>query len=509
MANASAALIKSAAPASANRLDRLSDLISPLVVKEVRQMVRGREFNISFGISVLAGLIIAFVSIIYYSSGKSIDSGMGIFATLMTCLTILGVIVSPLGAFSALRNERIERTLDLVTITAMSPRRIVIGKLAAQAVKLTSLFAALAPFVAMSFLLGGIDFVTIAVSLASLFMWSLWACAAALFLSSLSKSRAVSAFIFGGMIFFFVIVFFTGGMGLISVIVRPMVGGRGGSMFFGSPFSGGSGDQWWVLIAATSFCVISGMNLVLLAENRLLLPTENRSTPLRIGFLIQFLFVIAFWLYPFLAVKGGFSASDAVIALCIFCGLHLAVIASFSVTEDISLSRRVIHQLRTAPLWRRLWMFRPGGSGGAVYVLMLMAILLAVSAIFIHVKNYDFTLLAALCGYVCFFTGVPTLAVRRWAPPRITTVHLRIGILVVLLVAALLPDFLVFLATGRYGGTYSARHIIDPFRTLIDWKEAPVKYIHVYSAIPGLIGLVSYLMLILLGRKRMRNDASN
>ena len=66
--------------------------------------------------------------------------------SLMTCLTILGLAVVPLGAFSALRNERMEQTLELITLTALSPRRVVIGKLLAQGVKLATLFAAVAPF---------------------------------------------------------------------------------------------------------------------------------------------------------------------------------------------------------------------------------------------------------------------------------------------------------------------------------------------------------------------------
>ena len=41
-------------------LDDKSDWLSPLVVKEVRQVVRGREFSLSFGASLVAGLIVAF-----------------------------------------------------------------------------------------------------------------------------------------------------------------------------------------------------------------------------------------------------------------------------------------------------------------------------------------------------------------------------------------------------------------------------------------------------------------
>jgi len=42
------------------RLDDWSDRLSPILVKEIRQMVRGREFNYSFGISLLAGFFVAF-----------------------------------------------------------------------------------------------------------------------------------------------------------------------------------------------------------------------------------------------------------------------------------------------------------------------------------------------------------------------------------------------------------------------------------------------------------------
>ena len=67
----------------------------------------------------------------------------------------------------------------------------------AQVVKLMTLFAAMAPFIAMSFLLGGIDFATILLSLVALFMASVWVSALFLLLSATSKSRAVSALVFG------------------------------------------------------------------------------------------------------------------------------------------------------------------------------------------------------------------------------------------------------------------------------------------------------------------------
>ena len=151
-------------------LEDRSDWLSPIIVKEVRQAVRGKEFNYSFGASLVAGLAVAFFGATDALTGTG-TSGQWTFLALMGCLSILGLGVVPLGAFSALRNERMDQTLELITLTALSPRRVVTGKLLAQAVKLATLFAAIAPFIAMSFLLGGIDFVTISISLMVLFLF--------------------------------------------------------------------------------------------------------------------------------------------------------------------------------------------------------------------------------------------------------------------------------------------------------------------------------------------------
>src|SRR6185295_5773048 len=86
-----------------SRLDRLSDLLSPIVVKEVRQMVKGREFNYSFTLSLVIGLLVAFTTVVT-SAGNVGNTGGTVFSSLSSCLLLMGLIVSPLGAFNALRN---------------------------------------------------------------------------------------------------------------------------------------------------------------------------------------------------------------------------------------------------------------------------------------------------------------------------------------------------------------------------------------------------------------------
>jgi hypothetical protein len=219
-----------------------------------------------------------------------------LFVALMGCLAFLGLVVVPLGAFSALRRERIEQTFDLITLTALSSRRVVVGKLMAQGVRLTTLFAAMAPFVAMSFLLGGIDFVTIAISLVVLLMASLWVCALCVFLSALVRSRALSSVIFvavGIAILF--------AAGVAGSAFRALTLG----VFFG--VSGGpsltTSQIFWTLAIVTTAWLVTLVNLVLLAVNRLSLPTEDSVTSLRLGFLAQLL-LMAGALFSFRRVRA-------------------------------------------------------------------------------------------------------------------------------------------------------------------------------------------------------------
>jgi hypothetical protein len=473
-------------------LEDKSDWLSPLVVKEVRQVVRGREFNYSFGASLVAGLAVAFFGAADALTGSG-TSGRWTFLGLMGCLAVLGLAVVPLGAFSALRNERMEQTLELITLTALSPRRIVIGKLLAQGVKLATLFAAMAPFLAMSFLLGGIDFVTILVSLLVLFMWSLWACAICLFSSTLLKSRAMSGIVFGAVA---VVLFVVFGMGRTLFLFRAgFVGGMGGG--------GGTGTEfWWTLAIATTVCVATMANLVLLAENRLSLPTENRVTPLRVGFLVQFL-LIAAWILTFINEPPRIRL-NAIEALGVIGGWHLAIVAMFTVTEDLVVPRRVLRRMAPSSPWRRLLApFYPGGGRGAVYVLVQMALLLVTARLF----QPSLTMLRwlfAICGYICFFTGVPALAFRLLKPTDDTSsLKLRVVVLLLLPLSMLLPDIIhyVLWRPEVLDLKYSARHLLNPLRTLSNWSLVETRHWTSAPLILGMTGLLAYGALIVLGAR--------
>src|SRR4051812_215138 len=471
-------------------LEDKSDWLSPIVVKEVRQIVRSREFAFSFGGSLVAAFAVAFYGAAN-ALGNANTTGAGTFVALMVCLTLLGMLVVPIGAFSALRNERMEQTLELVTVTALSPRRVVIGKLMAQAVKLVTLFAAMAPFIAMSFLLGGIDFVTILVSLGVLFFWSVWASAAFLFLSTLFKSRAMSGVVFGvvGIVAMFI----------FTMIRVPFFLLRGSFAIAGA--TGGRSAFWWTLAMVMSGCVMTTINLVLLGENRLSVETENRVTPLRVGFFAQLLLIIG-WGLTYLG-EPAWSRESAAQALGVIGGLHLAFGAMFTLPEDLHLPRRVLLQLRQPSRWGwRVVFFRPGGGRGAAYLLLQMLLLLAATSL-LSPSAMTMRWLFAICGYICLFAGVPTLAWRVARPESQQSFRLRAALLVVLMLALVLPDILYYLVKHpvTFDVVFGERHLVNPFRTLANWSTVEVSGWLSAPLVLGMSGLVACLGLILQGAR--------
>jgi hypothetical protein len=497
------------------RLSDASDHLNPIIVKEVRQIVRGREFNYSFMVSLLVGLIIAFFGAANASS-RSGTYGQAVFGALTGCLTLLGMVVVPLGAFHALRNERLEQTMDLITVTALSPRKVIVGKLLAQTVKLGTLFAGMAPFVAMSFLLGGIDFGTIAVSLALVFLGSLWVCAAALLLSTLARSRGASgALLIGGGL---LVLLFLGGFRVVQMLLMVLfsaggggIAATGGGFAFGvgSSSLGGGPQNWWPVMLAATLGSASLANLVLLAENRLSSPVEDKATALRIGFFAQFLAIIGVFsaAWYVLPVPGRVTA-----AITVLCGLHLAIVAAFTIAEDFSVSRRVQLRMQAPSRWRLLDpILRPGGGRGALYVLAQMGLLLL--AIWALTSDpADVRWAAAACGYICFFTGVPAAALR-YLRPGISSFQIRIAILVVLSASLVLPDVLYYLMARSDGFslTYSVRHLLNPLRTLANWNVVETRGWFEVPNVLASTGLLAYVALIHMStanRRRPRHQAA-
>src|SRR5262245_61944194 len=111
-------------------LDRAGDRLNPILVKEARQAMKSRQFVVTFSLLLVFGwlwtvLFISFgVPAIFYA-----PVGPGVLMGYYVVLSIPLLIVVPYAAFRSLAAEREDGTFELLSITSLSSRQIVLGML--------------------------------------------------------------------------------------------------------------------------------------------------------------------------------------------------------------------------------------------------------------------------------------------------------------------------------------------------------------------------------------------
>src|SRR5262249_27493777 len=141
-------------------------------------------------------------------------------------------------------------------------------------------------------------------------------------------------------------------------------------------------------------------------------------------------------------------------------------VAIFTVTEELT-SRRRIRSLEKLQWEWTMVLFRPGGGRGAAYVLIQMILLLGVGK-YLAPPDSAFNWLIASCGYICYFTCVPSLIVQRVSPKFFQPPYTRVAILLFSSVLSLVAEIMHYVATASAAGI-SVYHVLSPFRTLANW----------------------------------------
>src|SRR3954471_8656788 len=112
-------------------LDRLGDRLNPILVKEARQAMKSRQFVVTFSLLLLCGwlwtalFVLTGLPAIYYA-----PVGPGILAGYYAVLSVPLLIVVPYAACRSLAGEWEDGTFELLSITTLSARQIIAGKLA-------------------------------------------------------------------------------------------------------------------------------------------------------------------------------------------------------------------------------------------------------------------------------------------------------------------------------------------------------------------------------------------
>ncbi|MEL6896444.1 MAG: ABC transporter permease, partial [Planctomycetota bacterium] len=251
-----------------DRLSFVSDYLNPILVKETRQALKSRQFVISFSMLLLCAFAwtligtVTFADQIQYSAvARQMLTGY------FLVLAVPMLLIVPLFANRSLASELDDGTLELLSISTLTPRQIVLGKLASAIMQMALYFVALSPCVAFAYTLRGISLPSIVIILLLLIVSGVTLTIFALFLAPIGSGR------FGQVLI---------NLGLLSVLVAAT--GGVGSLVYGFLYENATPpDQYWPQIIGLSLGISFSICLFLLAatESQLLPKSENASTPVR------------------------------------------------------------------------------------------------------------------------------------------------------------------------------------------------------------------------------------
>lgn len=362
-ATAGPAAGESAAPGSARarlmeRLDQVSEnageRFNPILVKETRQALKSRQFVVTFFVLLIAALgwtIIGSLSMMpsIYTSPSAPRMLIGYYVV----LAIPMLLIVPLAAHRSLEAENDDGTLELLSISALSPWQIALGKLASAMLQMLLYFVVLFPCVAYAYTLRGVDLPTTLLITGILAGAGVLMTIFALFFAALSRGRT------GRIVNLLVVIF-------VLLIVEYAVGALVIAMIqFGNPLP----RQWTVYLAVVAFLyAVTGGHLLLTATAAQLTPeSENRSTGIRVSLLTLTAVSIALVAYAIMAFRRD---ADAVfLSSLVFLGALWTVAGSTIVAESNAITPRIRRELPSSFLARATLTFlTPGPATGLVFV---------------------------------------------------------------------------------------------------------------------------------------------
>ena len=243
----------------------ISDRLSPILVKELRQGLRSRVFEGSF---LLLQVMMVFVLVIALLAKSQRESEVAeVFGQAIFWL-IVGfplMLIMPMRGCNALRSEMDARSLELIFLTHLSAWRIVVGKWAALFCQTCLFVCAVLPYAVLRYYLSSIEIQQDLIVLGWLLL------ASAIFTALTVCTSAFNSKIARGMIFLFPLLLIFGPLGIgtfatlysffygHSSSVSPTFGPSSGMLYFGlgSLFYGGLTIAYFLEIGAERISPIS------------------------------------------------------------------------------------------------------------------------------------------------------------------------------------------------------------------------------------------------------------
>ncbi|MCB9914734.1 MAG: hypothetical protein H6828_06235 [Planctomycetes bacterium] len=424
---------------TAGPAQRLSDLLNPILVKEVRQSLRGRYFKVSFWVTLTIATLVG-LAVLLFTYNEAQDMGLDTFGApffiaMLSCLVLATQVLVPFSAFLSMGSEWDENTYDLLVLSNLRPRQIVLGKVLSAFVQALLFYAAFGPFLVFAFLLRGLDIVAIFTVLGMSTVASLLLSSVAVAMSSFGRGRFVRLL-------------------LMVVLAVLLVWTSFGTVFAGagltfSPTELYRPETQQAIGATLSIAFAVALFFFAAACARLAHPEENRSTGLRLMTLV----VIAIGLGWMTWIMGAHFEDEPALASVCLAHAVLAATTLFFVTEPERLGRRVTSGLPRFRLLRLLEApFLPGGGRGLLFFLVGSALVNAWAYLYpliavheLHYDKHEVLVPPAVTLYGLIYLGVPSALFSLHSDSVVARTVARVVTLCAFFAGLLLPALFGFL----------------------------------------------------------------
>ncbi|MEM1227310.1 MAG: ABC transporter permease [Planctomycetota bacterium] len=345
---------------------KAGDRINPILIKETRQALKSRQFLVTFSTLLVAALgwtIIGSLSMMpqIYTTPSAPRLLIGYYVL----LAIPMLLIVPLAAYRSLEAEIDDGTLELLSITTLSPWQIVLGKLASACLQILLYLVTLFPCVAYAYTLRGIDLPTLGLIMAALIVTALTLTVVALSLAPVARGRTGRISTLLVVMAVLLLAQYLIGFGVVSMIL------------YGNPVPIVLAGYLLFAFTATSAVVC---HLLLTTTAALLTPeSENRSTPIRWSILALTITLVTMAAFGIESAGSGRDANEVAmatfsLAVILLAGLWTVSGAMFS-AESETLTPRIRRELPGNFVSRMLLtFFTPGPATGLVFSMLMIAV---------------------------------------------------------------------------------------------------------------------------------------
>jgi ABC-type transport system involved in multi-copper enzyme maturation permease subunit len=334
-----------------------ADRCSPILVKESRQAMKSWQFQGTFLLLLLfvVGWSYLAVSLTLY---EGMEESGGVLLT--GYLWILGFplgVVLPLAAFRSLAREFEDETIQLISITTMSARRIVLGKLGSAVLQMIVYLAAVVPCLAFSYLLRGVDLTQIFQLLTLGIFGSLSLVCVGLMLAGFARFGWLAV------ILNLLLLVVVGVLYMMWCSFNAFVGQAG----LGREFQAGIGFVVAFMVSTAYLAFECAVSLISF-------PSEDRSSRIRLAVSLQVLVFSAVMVAAIgTTLVGGGDLDEFFCYLSAWISHYLCLVGAMMVSEQSGVSQRVRRSLPTTLLGRVIWgLYLPGPGRGYLFTIAVL-----------------------------------------------------------------------------------------------------------------------------------------